>query len=204
MIVHIGCIVEGQGDEEAVPELIRRLAQRSHPYVRVDCRAVQRVKRQKLVKPGELERSVEVLARKLTLPRGVLILVDSDREPPGCEAPKLLQRAKSARPDLEAGVVLAHYEFETWFLAAADSLRGLHGFNPPVAVIVDPEAIRGAKERLNRYMPANNPYGEVKHQKEFTKRFDLNAARRHSRSFDKCVREVERLLTALTTAAGAP
>jgi hypothetical protein len=87
--------------------------------------------------------------------------------------------------------VLAYREFETWFLAAAQSLRGQRGLpsdlDPPDA----PEAIRGAKEWLGKNMPRK--YRETLDQPALTNMFDLNTARQVD-SFDKCYREIMRLL----------
>jgi hypothetical protein len=57
----------------------------------------------------------------------------------------------------------------------------------------DPEAIRGAKEWLDRHMPRGRAYIETVDQPALAARFDLALARR-ARSFDKCYREIVRLL----------
>src|SRR5438094_886194 len=73
------------------------------------------------------------------------------------------------------------------------------GLRPPP----DPEAVRGAKEWLSRHMPPGQPYRPTVDQPALAARFDLQAARRAD-SFDKCYREVVRLLTTLSSSANAP
>jgi hypothetical protein len=63
-------------------------------------------------------------------------------------------------------------------------------FSPPQ----NPEEIQGAKERLQAKM--GRPYSEVLDQPRFTAIFDLAAAR-SARSFDKCFREIQRLIEIL-------
>jgi hypothetical protein len=62
----------------------------------------------------------------------------------------------------------------------------------------NPESIRGAKEWLSRHMPRNRRYGETADQAALTSVFNIQAARRAD-SFDKCYREIVRLLTVLGT-----
>jgi hypothetical protein len=142
------CIVEGHGDRESVPVLIRRLAAKLDPAMIVHIPPPLRIPKNKLLKPGELERAVELAARRIAGHGAVLILLDSDDDCPAQLGPELLQRATSARRDVPLAVVIAKREFESWFLAAAESLRGNRGLatdlNPPP----DPETIRGAKEWL--------------------------------------------------------
>jgi hypothetical protein len=71
-------------------------------------------------------------------------------------------------------VALAHREYETWFLAAAHSLRGVGGLpadlDPPAA----PEAIRDAKGWLSAQMPA--AYNEPNDQPALTRQFSFDEA----------------------------
>jgi hypothetical protein len=90
-------------------------------------------------------------------------------------------------------VVLAKREYEAWFLAAAESLRGKRGLPDDLQPPDDPEAIQGAKEWLRARMPTDRKYGAVLDQPALTALFDMDAARRLG-SFDKCYREIVRLL----------
>ena len=196
----IAAIVEGHGEVEAVPILIRRIAFEVDPSLVLDIKSVMRIPANLLRKQSELERSIEFTARQLGGKGGILILVDCDWEN-GCpkwDGPKLLQRAKSARPDLPISLVLAYKEYEAWFIAAAESLRGKHRLSETLEMVEDPEGIRGAKEWLSSRMPPGQPYAETIDQPALTQLFDFKAARR-ARSFDKCYREIASLLNILKT-----
>ncbi len=151
MTFNLCCIIEGHGEEQAVPVLVRRIQQSLRPDIQCEVKRL-RVPRHKMVKPHELERAVEFASRLAKPPRAILILVDADEDPPCLLGPKLLQRAKAARPDVSIGVVLAKREFETWFLAAIESLRGRRGLPDDLQPIPDVENVQDAKGRLTDLM----------------------------------------------------
>jgi len=200
--VCIAPIVEGQGECEAVPVLIRRIALTIDPGFVPRVLPPQRVPAQRLRKEGEIERSVTLAARKLQGRGGIVVLVDCDWEG-GCPAqdgPALLERAKAARCDMPISVILAKQEFEAWFLSAAQSLRGQRGLPADLEAPEHPEAIRGAKEWLSGRMPRGASYTETEDQPAFTDRFDFDQARSRSDSFDKCFRDIARMLRHLRDA----
>jgi Domain of unknown function (DUF4276) len=191
--VKLVCIVEGHGEVDAVPLLLRRLALAIRPGLSLQIEQPLRVSRNRLVKPRELERAVELAGRRAGPQGAVLLLLDSDDECPAHLAPSLLSRARETRSDLAIGVVLAKREFEAWFLAAAESLRGKRGLNPGLNAPDDPESIRGAKEWLTAHMEPGRRYVETLDQAALAAVFDLERARRAS-SFDKLYREVASFL----------
>ena len=123
---------------------------------------------------------------------GILVILDSDDDCPAELAPNLLARVRSARGDLPSAVVLPNKEFESWFLAAASSLRGHRGFPDDLESPTQPETIRGAKEWLAQRVPTR-AYSSNVDQASLTQVFSFDLARR-APSFDKCYREVIRLL----------
>ena len=185
-------IVEGHGEVEAVPILLRRIAAAVRPAVAVDVLSPIRIDRSKIVKPPELERAVDLAARRAGADGRLLILLDAD-DCPARLAPELLQRARAARTDRAIRVVLAKTEYEAWFLAAANSIAGQQDIAADAATPTDPEAVRGAKEWLARRMPPGRKYRPTLHQAALTKLFDLDAARA-APSFDKLWRDVTALL----------
>ncbi|MCI0536882.1 MAG: DUF4276 family protein [Verrucomicrobiales bacterium] len=193
-MLRIASIVEGHGECEAVPILVRRIAHALDPSLAPVVHPVIRVPASRLVKHGEIERSVELAARKNAGQGGILVLLDCDDGCPAEDGPALLQRAVKARSDLLVSVVFAKREFEAWFLAAAESLRGQRGLPGDLTGPTDPETIRGAKEWLEARMPRGQSYAEASDEPALTAIFDMNAARRAD-SFDKCYREIVRLLT---------
>lgn len=196
--VRIAAIVEGHGEVEAIPVLIRRISSEVDPALVPDILHPIRVPANRLKKRGELERTVELAARKLGGVGGVLILLDCDWDDacPKWNAPALLYRARSVRPELPISLVLAYKEYEAWFIAAVQSISNKLGLSESPETVLDPEGIRGAKEWLSRRMPRNQRYVETLHQPALTQLFDMQAARR-ANSFDKCYRDIVGMLNRL-------
>jgi hypothetical protein len=185
----IAPIVEGEGDIPAIRILIQRVATSEFPNAYVNIARPMRVPRSRLMQPGQLERYVGIAAQH----RGaVLVLIDADDDCPKTLGPQLLTRIRAARGDLPAAVVLANREYEAWFLASGESLRGKCGLPREFATLVNPEAIRGAKERLSLHM--GRKYNEPHDQPALTTHFAMQQAHQHSRSFRKCYKEIKRLL----------
>jgi hypothetical protein len=163
-----------------------------------------RVPASRLRKEGEIERSIDLAARKLQGCGGIVVIVDCDWDNgcPAREGPVLLDRATRARKDYPISVVLAKKEFEAWFLAAAESLRGKRGLPENLVSPSDPENIRDAKGWLSDRMPHGVSYSETDDQPAFTAVFDMAAARR-AESFDKCYRDISKLLRILKEAGDA-
>ncbi|MGH9152683.1 MAG: DUF4276 family protein [Acidimicrobiales bacterium] len=196
MTCTISCIVEGHGEVSSVPILLRRIAESLNPAVVVSVPPPLRVPADKLCRPGELERHVELAARKVGAGGGVLVLLDADDEEdcPARLGPELLARCIAQRSDLPVAVVLAKREFEAWFLAAATSVAGRRGLAHDLQGPENPEEVRGAKEWLRRHMASGTTYAPTQDQPALTAVFDVSEARAASPSFDKCHREVVRLL----------
>ena len=161
-----------------------------------------RTSRSKIVREGELERRVELAAQKVKGQGAILILIDSDDDCPAQLGPELLRRASETRSDLPIAVVLAKREFEAWFLAAADSLRGYKGLKNDLEPPNNPETIRDAKGWLKRQLERGKKYRETIEQRQLTARFDLDLARQAD-SFDKCYRDITRLLNELRKASSS-
>ena len=127
-------IVEGHSEVQSVPVLLRRLlAEQGRHQVRV-AKPV-RVGRYKVVRPGELERAIELARRTRENCDAILAVLDADDDCPAELAPTLLERAMTAV--------------------------------------------------------------EVDDQPAMAARFDLQSARQRCPSFDKLVRDVATLATAL-------
>lgn len=152
MVLNLVCIVEGHGEIEAVPVLIRRICQTIRPEIELQIHHLFRVPRNRLVQPGELERAVNLAGRRAGQNGAILIVLDSDDDCPAVLAPELLSRAREIRSDIPISVVLAKREFEAWFLASAESLRGRRGLSETLEAPPDPEVIQGAKEWLTSHM----------------------------------------------------
>jgi len=194
--VKIAAIVEGHGECEAVPILIRRIALDIAPNFVPKVLSPFRVPASRLSKEEELERTVVLAANKLQARGGIVIIIDCDDGCPAQDGPALLKRAVAVRNDIPISVIFAKREFEAWFLAAADSLRGRRGLPNNLKPPEYPESIRGAKEWLSRQMPSGGSYKETTDQPALTALFDMSAARTAD-SFDKCYRDVRQMLEKL-------
>ena len=179
-------IVEGDGEVQAVPVLLRRLCQWLTPESSVDYGRPIRVHRDRFLKKNaEFRRMLLLAAAKAGDTGWVLVLLDADDDCPVTLAFDIAERARAVLPHRPVSVVCANREFEAWFLASAESLDGRRGLTlVPRDVPADPDAIRGAKEWLSRRI-TDGRYRETTDQPAFAATMDLEAARSRSRSFKK-------------------
>jgi hypothetical protein len=182
-------IVEGHGEVEALPRLIHRIYSEFSPGVIPRVNTPIRVKSGAFLnKPDEFKKTILLAASKAIQNNGrVLILLDCDDHCPANLGPELLAKAKAVRSDIPYSIVLAHREFETWFIAAINSLGGRAGIAPGALAPTDAEAIRGAKEWLGNKMAG--PYDPIRHQLEFSTHFDLHQARQIP-SFERLIQKL--------------
>ncbi len=196
MKVNIGCVVEGKGEVKAVPILIRRVAAFHFPELDLGIPTPIRFPRNKVSQTGKLEHAVGIAIRSINKQGAILIIFDSDDDCPAELAPTLLHRLSPVFHNIPIAVVFAKHEFESWFLAAAESLRGKRGLERDISPPDNPEIIRGAKEWLRSRMQRGKTYSETRDQPAFAAQFDLQQARKAD-SFDKCYRDIVRLLEEL-------
>ncbi len=189
-------IVEGQGDDSAVPVLLRRVWIELLGGEHVEIKRPIRRSRGRFLLPesGDLEKSVQLAFYKLAQAEGrglILILVDAedDCRKLGSLGPSLLERAKKARSDADVVCVIANVMFETWFVAAAESLAGYLDLSG-ITVPQDPEASRAGKSWIKSRMRGGK-YSETADQAALAAKMDLSLCRKRSRSFDKLCRELE-------------
>jgi hypothetical protein len=187
----LGLIVEGHGDVEALPILVRRLTSQLGLAPSLDIPRPLRLPRGKILKELELRRAVELMARKTNPDGAILVVCDADDDCPAEVGPQLLAWAEDARRDRDVAVVLAKFEVEAWFLAAAGSLRGERGLPEDVEPPADPEGVRDAKGWLHRRLP--NGYSETIDEPALAALVDLTSARA-APSFEKLVRDLTRIL----------
>ncbi len=173
----IAPIVEGHGEVQAIPFLLQRMLS----DLRAD--ALLRVNPALRVKAGSFlndqtyfAKYIELAARKAKAHDGgsVLILLDSEDHCPAELGPELRRRAVAVRNDVPIVLALAYREYETWFLAAARSLRGECGLPADLDAPAAPESFRGAKGWLSARMPA--AYNEPNDQPAFTRKFSFDEA----------------------------
>jgi len=187
----IVAIVEGQGDAEGVPTLARRLVLAAGGFANF---RPHRVKRHKVVKPGELERVIEFAAMQEECD-GILVVLDADDDCPVDLARDLLERAITVASHLPISVVIANREFEAWIIAGIEGTRGQRGIPTDAECPSDPDAGASPKGYLDRLM-VGRTYLETDDQAAFAERLNPSLARTRSRSFRKFEQEVLRLAAA--------
>lgn len=178
-------IVEGQGDEAAVPLLLRRLRDEAQAWG-LEVGRPHRRRRTQLVKKDSLQSAVRVAALREDC-AGILILFDADDDCPAELAPTLEQRAREAAGGIPCAVVMANREYEAWFLASIEALRGRAGIPPEATSHPHPEVPRDAKGELERRMPRGASYSATVDQAPLTVHLDLQSAYRRCRSFRRLV-----------------
>lgn len=191
MNLSIGCVVEGDGEVEAVPILIRRLLAESGLAVIPAVQRPVRVPRSRILKPGELERALELAFLNTGRHGPLLVLLDSDDDAACKLGPALQERARlcmSTRTPVT--VCLAVREYESWFIAATASLREQGRMLATARVPADPETKRGAKEWLSSNR--RSPYSPPIDQPGLTMLMDFEEARA-ARSFARFERELIRV-----------
>src|SRR5437763_859272 len=151
-VVHFAFVIEGQGEVAAIPLLIRRICNETFGVFALRTARPVRITKSRLVRPGEFERAIK-LAQSTNQPHGpVLVVLDADEDCPATLGPSLKLRALACAQPQDISIIIPKYEFETWFLRAAESLGGLRGLVEGIVPPQDPETIRGAKEWLTRNM----------------------------------------------------
>lgn len=188
-------IVEGQGEEKAFPILLRRLIPELGCYVDVGG-APFRSKRTEMVREADFKRAVQIAAFKPNA-CALLVLFDADDDCASTHVPNMARWAREVAPQLPSAVVMARREYEAWFLAAIESLRGQRRIHLEASYPDDPEQVRAAKGVVSRFMPPNTPYAETADQPALSALFDLGTAYRRASSFRKLVKELCRLLEEL-------
>lgn len=196
--LRVAPIVEGHGECEAVRTLLERVwcELLGGEFIEV-IRPIRRP-RSKLVKKDELIKAVKLAALKLHTdpvsadPCLILVLIDADTDAPCAKGPELLDYAHDGQSDFDTACVLANVEYETWFVAAADSLRKYLKLPAPNELPEEPEQSRFGKAWVERHFHGN--YSETIEQPAMTATMDLALCRERSPSFDKLCRDLERRL----------
>lgn len=183
--MNIQSIVEGHGECAALPVLLRRLRDAAGAYDLEVGRPI-RQSRSQLINEDQLRKAVR-LALKQPECRAILILFDADRDCPKELAPKIEGWAGRDAGKIPCAVVMATREYEAWFLAAIESLRGKRGIRPDAESHPSPEEPRGAKGHLEERMADGLSYMETADQVALTSAFDMAAAYAKCRSFRKLV-----------------
>lgn len=186
----IAVLVEGHGETEAMPILIRRLLQDQNIYDVGIARPV-RLARGRFLKADWLNRSASLASVKCEgEARGLLVVFDADGDCPvevGKECFELLDDKRNV------GVIVAHHEFEAWFLASLSSLQGQRGISKEAYFDGDPDEVANPKRVISQHMLGSRTYIETVDQAPLAQLMSLELAER-SRSFRKLRAEINRVV----------
>ena len=193
-------IVEGDGEVEAIPNLLRRVLGELHG--RYDIRIQRPINARG--KPKLLKRFENFLeyARRDQECNAVLVLLDGDKDCPRDLATDLAQTAAGLNMGVPVAVVCAHREYEAWFVASLDSatgdnIRATLGLSETAVHEGDVESIGSPKGWIQVRMPQSSGYKETQDQSALTPFIDIEHTQRRSRSFRRLCHAVEELLYAI-------
>jgi hypothetical protein len=204
-------IVEGHGEERAVPVLLRRwfLHRRYHNFETRDL-AIRAPGSGALKCPHDAEEDLGiesyVAIAAAERPDGILVVLDADDECRKREktsqkglGPELRDRARAVAPHIPIEVVIANREYEAWFLAGLTALRRAAKVPPGEDVPKESiERLRDCKKPLRSLL--GRPYEETIDQPDFTEALPFTPGMsKRSPSYGKLMRA----LAALTRAARA-
>ncbi len=184
-------IVEGDGEVAAFPVLLRRLLAELGVYLEIGPAIKQN--RSDLVRELAFKNALKLASFRPHV-EAVIVLFDSDEDCARALIPQMAQWAAEDMAHLPCAIVLARREYESWFLAAIESLRGIRGIREDAAYADDPEVKGDAKGAIRRMTPKNAPYSPTADQPALSAVFDLAQAYRNARSFRKLVKELCRVL----------
>ena len=179
----LATIVEGFGEVDALPILLRRL----HPTWRIP-RPI-RQNRWRVVRPGILERAANLAVATIGEHGGrgaVLVVLDAETDVACILGPELLERLDRHIGHVPRGVVLAVKQYETWLIGG--------GAVPTSAIVGDPEDLASPKRWIQEQMGRYSPTAD---QPSLTAALDTGQARRTCPSFDKLLRVLEGIAEAI-------
>ena len=193
-------IVEGHGEVKALPVLLRRLITEAQVWG-IDVGRPIRRPRSKLLRESELRVAVRLALAQPDC-SAVLILFDGNSDCPAELGPAVQDWAAAEAGGVPCEVVIAHREYEAWFLAAIESLRGHRLIRADALPHPTPEQPRGAKSHLEARMESGATYLETTDQPALSASFSLADAYRRSRSFRKLANAFGRLVSSMVEEPG--
>jgi hypothetical protein len=189
-------IVEGHGEVAAAPVLLRRLLHDQAACYEMDVGTPIR-RTQSQFRSKETVQAAVRLAKLQPQCAAIVLLFDGEDDCPKALAETVREWAKDAAAGTPCDVVIAYREYETWFVAALESLRGNYGIREDAAAPTNPESRRDAKGCLEEFMPPTRAYSETGDQPAMSQLFDMALAHQRNRSFRKLVKTIGDLLTQL-------
>jgi hypothetical protein len=183
-------IVEGDAEMRAVPTLIRRTLQHHNRYDINLLRPQQRGDIYSVKK--NISRSIRMAMKEKA---AVLWVLDCDDGCPVELVHELTGLSTSEYKPYPLEFAFMVKEFESLFLADADSTRSRLNINSSIPFPQNPESIRGVKEWLSKYMLQGQIYKPTVHQEALSAIINIDILRDNSPSFRHFERALLRLVS---------
>lgn len=186
-------IVEGYGEDKAVPLLLRRILE-SHGIYQTQILPARRYGEYPTVTKNFDNLFLAAIKEKAP----ILWVMDFDSKDYSCpieEARQLLARAATLRPDWPLKIAFLVKEYETLFLIDKVATRKVFPDIPAkMPFPANPEQIRGAKEWLSKARPSpGSAYKPTVDQVRITAHLDLDLLRERSSDFAHLERAIVEL-----------
>ena len=190
--------MEGPGDKDAVPELLRRILwERLDRYDVLASQAIAANGKPNLI------RNLKRFLRYAVIKRcdAILVVLDADRDCPRNLALNLAVEASALNLNVPVAIVCCRHEYETWFICNltdtnGDGIRNRLALSSSLTGPTDVETLSGAKQWLTHHMPGDRIYKETSDQVNLTHQIDLTLTHDRSRSFRRMCHAVEELIRA--------
>lgn len=190
-------IVEGHGEVEAAAGMVRRILYELVEGYEFDVGKPKRLNRNQVV--SDIPRFLEYAASEPDC-GSIIILMDADEDCPQTLACDIRAAVEATGSPYPVAVVCPKVEYEAWFIASVESIRGRSIGTRKVVIRkeancpADIEGVRDAKDWLTRQMPERMAYKPTQDQAPLTHLVDLELARSRSRSFKRLCHAVEQVV----------
>ena len=193
-------IIEGDGEIEAVPMLIRRVLLEQLQEHEIQVAAPKKLHR------NAIDSNLPVILRYAANEEGcgaIIVMMDADKDCPQQLASKMSSIASQQNIAMPVAMVCPNVEYEAWLIASIDVMRG-HSIGHRKAEIEldascpeDVEGIRDAKGWLSEHMIGRRSYKPTQDQAPLTAWIDLQLAVNRSRSFKRLCHAVEEVVAGI-------
>ena len=184
-------IVEGPGDKDAIPILLRRIFSDRLNRYDANFPVVKGNGRQKI--ESDLAKFLGHARNKPNC-SGILVLLDIDVDCPKDWATSMREQIDGIGVGCPVQIVYAKRAYETWFLASLETIRGNRNISDTANIQGDPEDVPNPKDWLTDQMPKGTRYKETTDQPALSARIDIALAHTNSRSFRRLCHAVEQLI----------
>lgn len=203
-------IVEGDGELESVPMLLRRLLRERLGYDERDFIIVKPKNAggcNRLTTEDGIENYVRYALKEEGC-TGVLVLIDNDAalalckrriledDCAPCFANYLADRVRAINPPCPVVIVVVRWEYEAWFLANLETVGRAIGLPQALIFEGDVESLVGVKEWISDRLPSDQKYLPTRDQVKMTAVLDFDAVRERSPSFRRLEHALGQLVDA--------